>query len=139
MWGGHSWLPTFTNGRQECPPHPRKRRIQLDGDCYTIGRRKKVPPWSRTAFMLRNTFCHLPGIGPRSEQKLWEAGVTSWADLLAQAQSPRSRPLRKTVAEHLEESLRHWQQRNPRYFADLLQANQHWRLFPDFRDSCAYL
>ena len=28
---------------------------------------------------------------------------------------------------------------NPRYFSDLLQANQHWRLFPGFRHSMAYL
>src|SRR5205823_1281635 len=97
----------------------------------------KTPPG--TPSMLRNTFCHLPGIGPRGEQKLWEAGVTSWTELLAQAQSPKFPPRRKATAEHLAESLHHYQQRNPRYFADLLQANQHWRLFDDFRGACAYL
>lgn len=89
--------------------------------------------------MLRNTFCHLPGIGPRSEQKLWEAGVTSWAELLAQAQAAKFPAVRKSSAEHLGESLHHWQQRNPRFFADRLPANQLWRLFADFRGSCAYL
>ncbi len=89
--------------------------------------------------MLRNTFCHLPGIGPRSEQKLWEAGVTSWAALLAQAQSAKYPAVRKSAAEHLQESLHHWEQGDPRYFADRLQASQHWRLFGDFRGGCAYL
>jgi hypothetical protein len=28
--------------------------------------------------MLTNTFCHLPGIGEKTERNLWAAGVTSW-------------------------------------------------------------
>jgi uncharacterized protein YprB with RNaseH-like and TPR domain len=89
--------------------------------------------------MLRNTFCHLPGVGPRSEQKLWEAGVTTWAALLEQAPLASCPAVRKSAAEHLQESLHHWEQGDPRYFCDRLQANQHWRLFPDFRAGCAYL
>jgi uncharacterized protein YprB with RNaseH-like and TPR domain len=89
--------------------------------------------------MLRNTFCHLPGVGPRSEQKLWEAGITSWDALLGQPLSPKSAALRKSCAEHLAESQQHWQERNPCYFGDRLPSNQHWRLFADFRAASAYL
>ena len=98
-----------------------------------------MPPAPEKPSMLRNTFCHLPGIGPRSEQKLWEAGITNWAELLAQAESKKAAAVRKSSAEHLEDSLRHWEQGNPCYFAERLQANQHWRLFADFRAACAYL
>ncbi len=28
--------------------------------------------------MLHQTFCHIPGIGMKTERKLWEAGITSW-------------------------------------------------------------
>jgi uncharacterized protein YprB with RNaseH-like and TPR domain len=39
----------------------------------------------------------------------------------------------------IEESKRHLANRNPSYFSELLSANQCWRLFPEFRDSIAYL
>jgi uncharacterized protein YprB with RNaseH-like and TPR domain len=39
----------------------------------------------------------------------------------------------------IEESKRHLADRNPSYFSELLPANQCWRLFPEFRDSIAYL
>jgi uncharacterized protein YprB with RNaseH-like and TPR domain len=88
--------------------------------------------------MLRNTFCHIPGIGPQSEQKLWRAGFTSWEALLAPAEPPRY-PRRKSCRELLRESLLRYEQRDPAYFAARLPPGQRWRLFPDFRDSCAFL
>ena len=32
-----------------------------------------------------------------------------------------------------------WQQKNPGYFADNLPSAEHWRLFPEFRDTVVYL
>jgi len=54
--------------------------------------------------MLRNTFCHIPGIGPQSEQKLWRTGFTCWDALLAPADPPRY-PGRKSCRELLRESV----------------------------------
>ena len=28
--------------------------------------------------MLQNTFCHIPGIGPKTENLLWSSGVLAW-------------------------------------------------------------
>jgi hypothetical protein len=28
--------------------------------------------------MLKNTFCHIPGISPAAEQRLWSAGIDCW-------------------------------------------------------------
>jgi len=44
-----------------------------------------------------------------------------------------------TITACLDESRRNLDSRNPRYFSELLPANQHWRFFPEFRDSVAYL
>lgn len=88
--------------------------------------------------MLRNTFCHIPGIGPQSEQKLWRTGFTCWDALLAPADSPRY-PGRKSCRELLRESVQRYEQRDPAYFAERLPSAQRWRLFADFRDSCAFL
>lgn len=89
--------------------------------------------------MLKNTFCHIPGISPISEQRLWDSGIDCWdaalkADHLA---LPRRSPA--VLAEHLRESLAHLESSNPQHFAASLKANQHWRLFPEFRHTIAYL
>src|SRR6476659_7579148 len=83
--------------------------------------------------MLTSTFCHLPGVGAKTEQRLWQEGVHTWGDALLAPGVPASwRP-------HLEESLRHLGARNPDYFASELPANQLWRLYRDFHDSCAFV
>jgi uncharacterized protein len=88
--------------------------------------------------MLKNTFCHIPGISANSEQKLWAAGIHGW-DAMAAAQGSLPPRRAQAVKRHLEESRRRLAQADPRYFADLLPANQQWRLFPEFRTSLAYL
>ncbi|HYT87460.1 MAG TPA: ribonuclease H-like domain-containing protein [Gemmataceae bacterium] len=89
--------------------------------------------------MLRNTFCHLPGIGAQTERKLWQAGLTSWDNLLEQSDIAGRYPVRPSCREVLRESVRRYEQGDPAYFAALLPPNQRWRLFPDFRGQCAYL
>ncbi len=82
--------------------------------------------------MLRHTFCHIPGIGEKTERRLWEAGVTSWEDALREG---AARP----PAEHLHQSLASYQRRDPAWFGARLTAAQAWRLYHDFRDACAFL
>ena len=89
--------------------------------------------------MLTNTFVHIPGIGIRSEQKIWACGIHSWNDLLNGDLchfSPRKRDLSKRT---IEESTEHLSQLNPNFFGDRLPSNHYWRLFPEFRESIAYL
>src|SRR5947199_8147 len=56
--------------------------------------------------MLTHTFCHLPGVGPRTEQALWRAGVTGWDAVLRPA-GALPRGVRPGWVAHLEESARH--------------------------------
>jgi hypothetical protein len=39
----------------------------------------------------------------------------------------------------MEEAISNLVNRNPRYFAERLPTNQHWRLFRDFQDTCAFI
>jgi uncharacterized protein YprB with RNaseH-like and TPR domain len=85
--------------------------------------------------MLRATFCHIPGIGEKTERRLWEAGLTSWEAALA----PGAPLPGLLAAEQLRESLARAERRDPAWFARRLPASEAWRLFYDFRDSCAFL
>ena len=89
--------------------------------------------------MLENTFCHMPGIGPRTEAHLWRAGVLSWQDACDCPALPLPPCQADAVARHADESARRLADGNARHFADRLASNLHWRLFPEFRHSVAYL
>jgi len=89
--------------------------------------------------MLKNTFCHIRGIGEKTERDLWLDGVISWTSSL-QCEFIRRRPsLKEAFDRSIEESVRNYEARKARYFAEHLPSNQVWRLFRDFQDVCAFV
>lgn len=93
----------------------------------------------KSVSMLRNTFIHIPGIGARTEERLWGSGIHDWDDLKPDGPLPLTKSRPGTIASWLEASRQGLEDQNPKYFFDLLPANQHWRFFPEFRDSTVYL
>ena len=90
--------------------------------------------------MLPATFIFLQGIGESTERLLWETGITSWKTFLQRDVIPRISASRKTLYDTgLEEASVQWHQQNSRYFAKLLKARDHWRLYPHFRANTAFL
>jgi uncharacterized protein len=89
--------------------------------------------------MLKNTFCHIPGIGVKSERMLWSRGVLCWEDLLAADGIELPRTSLFTLKMRVQESIENLEGRNPNFFAKSLQSADQWRIFPDFRDSIAFL
>ena len=88
--------------------------------------------------MLKNSFCHIPGIGPKWEHRLWTQGIRSWESYL-EHDSPRL-PSRKAhiVGGFVERSLDELDNENVGFFSEHLPSDQHWRLYPEFRHSIAY-
>lgn len=89
--------------------------------------------------MLTKTFCHVPGISATREHQLWSLGILSWDAVNQWGALPLPPKAATSLANRIKESLEYLEKREPAYFAELLSANQHWRLFPDFRESVAYL
>ena len=89
--------------------------------------------------MLRHTFLHIPGIGPKTEQGFWAAGVQNWDAFSKDATLKLSASKRQTIADALIESRRQLDRCNPDFFASRMPAGQQWRLFAAFRDHTAYL
>jgi uncharacterized protein len=89
--------------------------------------------------LLRNTFCHIPGIGPRSERRLWANGFLLWDDVVrvaAEALPVKNQPfLNRFVTESID-NLEHG---DSQFFARYMPSAEQWRLFADFRHSVAYL
>jgi len=89
--------------------------------------------------MLENSFQHIPGIGAKTESKLWRLGFHEWNSLECPIHVKPPLKRLETVRGLLHESKRQLQQGDIKYFEDRLPTNLHWRFFPEFRDRAVYL
>lgn len=88
--------------------------------------------------MLQHTFCHINGIGRKTEERLWSRGIQSWH----QWQDPPPISIKHTgrveAIKVLEQSLDALSD-NPHFFIDKLASCEHWRIFPHYRHTTAFL
>jgi len=90
--------------------------------------------------MLRNTFIHLPGIGPITECSIWQAGLTTWDRFLDAARLPsRIRSRESELRRLVEESRSQLEKGRAVFFEDSLPGSERWRLYGDFRRRAAFL
>src|ERR1017187_740968 len=91
--------------------------------------------------MLEQTFIHIPGIGPRTERELWQAGITSWEDLagVLTPPIPLGRALRRRLDQYIPESVDALRRRDAGFFARLSALGEAWRLFPEFASRSVFL
>jgi len=89
--------------------------------------------------MLKNTFCHMHGIGPGTESLLWENNIRTWDDFLKSQEAPPRKKRHGLLNKEIEESFARLGENDAAYFSRLLPKKEHWRLFPDFRPWAAYL
>ena len=87
--------------------------------------------------MLHHTFQHLPGVGPRTEQKLWDQGILEWRIALELPREILDHTPIKVV--DIEESLERLASRDPAWFSERLPSSESWRLFPEFSHATAYI
>lgn len=89
--------------------------------------------------MLRNTFCHIQGIGPKTERELWAQGILSWDDVLDGLSFKVRRLSSDTVRNRILESVEQLENRDAAYFCRRLPEKERWRLYREFSYSTAYL
>jgi uncharacterized protein YprB with RNaseH-like and TPR domain len=88
--------------------------------------------------MLLQSFCHIPGIGIKTEKKLWDAGITSWDRWLDPSPVRLSASSLADAAIILEDSLTALED-DPAFFTKRLASTEPWRIFPHYRKSTVYL
>jgi uncharacterized protein len=89
--------------------------------------------------MLKSSFQHIPGIGAKTERQLWESGITDWKSFSKIAQTKLSPKKHESMTDYIKESKKNLQNNNPGFFTALLPANEHWRIFSEFRNSTTYI
>ena len=90
--------------------------------------------------MLRSTFLHLPGIGPVTESTLWQQGIFSWEAFRSSPSVKGLSPERyERLVRALDDGERALSDGFAEYFGNRLPAREHWRIYPSFPDSTAFL
>ncbi|MBW1635899.1 MAG: ribonuclease H-like domain-containing protein [Deltaproteobacteria bacterium] len=88
--------------------------------------------------MLNHTFCHIDGVGLKTEKKLWQAGITTWDKWRSPAPVKLSGSLRAEITKTLGSSL-HALHSEPHFFSKRLSGSELWRIFPHYRNETVYL
>ena len=89
--------------------------------------------------MLRQTFCHFRGVGPVAERRLWDSGITSWDDVSSSGVSDLRVPRKEFFQQWVDQSKIQLDIGDAAFFANTLPSRHQWRMFPEFRNSVAYL
>ncbi len=89
--------------------------------------------------MLRNTFCHLDGIGTNAEKMLWEHGILSWRDLQRQGMKYFSGSKWAKILASLRDSRHALANNDVTFFIQRLPVSEQCRIYQDFRDKLMFL
>lgn len=92
--------------------------------------------------MLVNTFLHIPGVGDKTERKLWRNQIHSWHDFLqAEQKIPLSSGKQEKVNQHVQQSLDYYQEGNYRSLIDQFPSRIHWRTYRELKErgKCCFL
>jgi uncharacterized protein YprB with RNaseH-like and TPR domain len=88
--------------------------------------------------LLEHTFIHIPGIGPKTEQRLWQRDILTWEAFLTWDARGFFPPARHAyVRRQVEASIEN--QENIRFFRDRLSSTDMWRAFDRFKEQAVYL
>lgn len=86
--------------------------------------------------MIRNTFCHLQGIGEATERKLWESGLLCWDDVGAECELP---PRLRRLGDWLLASHEALLDRDWAHFQRVRGGKHSWRWLESLRERAVYL
>jgi uncharacterized protein YprB with RNaseH-like and TPR domain len=81
---------------------------------------------------LENSFLLFPGIGEKTEKKLWRNGIKHWDHL------EDSSKYNETIHEHREKARKNLEVGNSLFFKDKLPNKSFWRAYENFRDSICF-
>lgn len=86
---------------------------------------------------LENSFILAPGVGKKTEKKLWKEGVTHWDHFESCGVIGGNR--HGNVCEFLETARKNLEVGNTVFFGDKLPSKELWRLYRNFRqDACFF-
>ncbi len=85
---------------------------------------------------LENSFILAPGIGKKTEKKLWKQGITHWDDFHGCGVINGTR--HEKVCGFLERAQKNLEVGNTVFFGDKLPSKELWRLYSNFQENACF-
>ncbi|MFB6204282.1 MAG: ribonuclease H-like domain-containing protein [Candidatus Nanohaloarchaea archaeon] len=82
---------------------------------------------------IQNSFILAPGVGEKTEKKLWESGVTHWDHI-----SSSDVRKKEKIRQFIEKARKNLEVGNSVFFGDKLPNKEIWRLYRNFEDSANF-
>lgn len=89
--------------------------------------------------MLLSSFLHIPSIGASTEKKIWQNGICTMDDFVKNPPDFFSADKTKKIIKYIYLAKRKIEENDPGYFIENLPSAEHWRLFRQYRKTCAYI
>ena len=91
--------------------------------------------------MLENTFIHIPGVGEKTEMRLWKSGILTWQDFAgAKPDAPEMTPsLHARMKDEIAASQKALEKSDHAYFSACVPTDATWRCLPCFKGRVGYL
>lgn len=85
---------------------------------------------------IENSFIAAPGVGEKTERKLWRSGVTHWDDF--GESDALGRKTTENVARFIEKARERLDSGDVRFFGEQFPSGSRWRLYENFRDETCF-
>lgn len=85
---------------------------------------------------LENSFIHAPGVGEKTERKLWKNGVKHWDDFSSKSVLGKSK--QQKVEDFLQTARKNLEVGNTKFFASKLPNKEIWRLYRNFSEEATF-
>lgn len=93
-----------------------------------------------TIGLLASSFSFIPGIGSKTEESLWNAGIFTWDDAFRKIDGVVGiRSKRELIKRSLTEACEASERADASFFALSLPKDEHWRLYERFRNKTVFL
>jgi uncharacterized protein len=90
--------------------------------------------------MLKKSFIFLPGVGERTESRIWEDGIDDWDRFIESKKAgPLQGPRKEKCDQILTVSRTKFREMDLEYFSGLMKSADTWRLWDDFGDGAVFL
>lgn len=89
--------------------------------------------------MLKSTFQHLKGIGPKTERELWTKGITTWDSYVASLPKQLSLFSEITPNTPLNESITAYESGDMSFFFNSLKTSEYYRVALEFPEDVLFL
>ncbi|MDY6863899.1 MAG: ribonuclease H-like domain-containing protein [Thermodesulfobacteriota bacterium] len=90
--------------------------------------------------MLKNTFIHIPGVGFKTEKKIWEKDIFSWDDFFKKFKSIGfTKEMNSRITQYLNLSNDALTGVDIKFFAETMPKFQMWRLYKEFEYNTVFL